>query len=470
MRSFRPLAAPDPVGGSPGAGAGGGADDGDGGDEKVVVVSTPKGKGADFAPAFAKVREMAASGKLPSATPGKAAPAAAAAAGGDDDGAELETDEAFEARILGLSPSERAKAEEDRVVALELLEQGGAAAGEGDDETPEELEARLAAMTPEEREDEETRLLEQAEQLVVELPPRREGEEPLRIEAPDQATADAMRAALNRGNRIGAVERLRDEAETRFAEADEIRYIVRADPTGFLDENVQDPVDRGHIVQFLLTRPGTMNAKIGNTTIGEWLRGVLDDPDTLGTEARLVESDRIRREKVVGQQLEVQRFEEKNARTCRKAMLSAIDTLVPEDWPDERRDRLFMDAWNDLRGKLRQENLRTADPRGMTGLVQGRLAQYGVAPRASGTKTPAGKRPGAAKPPVTSRTASDLKRTVTARRLAAGAGPGAGSPVAGIQKPPKGTLLTARKGKDGKMVASVFDYLRSVVRVKKQGA
>ena len=68
--------------------------------------------------------------------------------------------------------------------------------------------------------------------LEVELLPRRDGEDGLRILADDPETADALRALTNRAAEADRAEQTLELADSYRQQAEEQQFVVRADPVG----------------------------------------------------------------------------------------------------------------------------------------------------------------------------------------------------------------------------------------------
>ncbi len=331
----------------------------------------------------------------------------------------------------------------------------GDAAVAGDD-AGEQLEARLGAMEPAEREAEEQRLAELAanDPLVIDLGPRREGEEPIRIVAADQQMADQIRSLQNRAQSYEASIAIRDEAEGYRAQADEMRYAVQLDPGGFLLNSLKDEsgnlrtADATHIARVLLTQPGVLES------MKDWVVALAEHPQAIPQEARLANADRLERQQKVEPFVKQMKFENDNARRCVRAIYTATDKLAPATWSQQQRDQLAGDVTRDLQDLQRSERMSVTDPKRIPKLVESRLQRFGVAPnngKGGGNGAGAGRQDAKTSRP-TGPSGQQLRETDTLRRRAAGPGPGAGSPAAGIPKPPAGTKLTGK--------GNVFDYVR----------
>ncbi len=407
------------------AGADGGAAGGDG--AAAAPAAGTKGaekKGLSFKDAMAQVRT--AIGATKSETdPGHA--------GGDDAGAAAaaapaETPEAREERLGALSPEDRE--------AAEAVEREAAAAGGGTDDGVDDV-------------------------LIVDLGPMREGEEPIRIAAEDQAMADHIRSLVKRGVSYDASLKIREEAEAYRAQADEMRYEVQLDPGGFLIENLKNQNgairadDAAHVARVLLTQVGVLDAPIraDGTTLKEWIVALAAHPAAIAQEADLAEASRLKRANERKPLVERMRFENDNARQVMRAVYNTADAIVPESWTREQIDQLAVDVSRDLQDDQLRNRVRVTDPKRVPGFVERRLKAFGVAPRGkNGTAGAGAGRPGTQSPARTGPSGQRLVATDDARRRAASPGPGAGSPAAGIPALPPGTKLTGKN--------NAFDHIR----------
>ena len=402
-----------------------------------------------------------------SAAPAGGGAAAAGAPGGAGGGADLGTGE--EIQIRGGEPGDPrpsfadafAKVREEIAGVAGVVEGEEAAAGDGvlPAETAESREARLEALSPEER-----AAAEAAEGaadgggaaddvLVVDLGAMREGEEPIRIQAEDQAMADHIRSLVNRAATRDTSMRIREEAESIRAQVDEQKYAVQLDPADFLLRSLGElppaarTADAVHLAKVLLTQPGVLDQVKG------WVGALAAHPEALEAETRLVRSDRIERREKVEPLVKQMQFENLNARQVVRAAYRTVDDTVPDSWTPQQRDRLVADVIRDVQDLQRQERVAVTNPARVAGLVKARLEPFGMAPRGSKPAAGAGAgRPGSITPGRTGPSGQQLRQTDSARRRAAGPGTGQGSPVAVMPKPPAGTKLT---GKD-----NAFDFIR----------
>ena len=324
-------------------------------------------------------------------------------------------------------------------------------------ETPEQTEARHAT---------EAAALAAAgggaegafEPVEVELPGAHEGEV-VRVAFGDQESLEAVNRLKKGYARREQAEQIRDEAQRIRDEAEDIHYAAELDPANILMSSIRSGQDVDHLFRFLATRSGVLDRN------REWAAALLDQPDTVASQAAQLDAERInRRDRMRGVVGEKMAFDE-NARAVLKATSKGLTQLAPESFTDESLALLDRDVKQDMlaavNGQVRQymrdngitqdANGRTSQPiplavrmfdaRGMEKVIKRRLELLGIQPRKPGA--PAGSKDtlpagGTKTPPVgkTPLTPQALKAARAARRSAASAPPGAGSPVATMPKAP----------------------------------
>ena len=332
-------------------------------------------------------------------------------------------------------------------------------------------EERLAATeTPEQTAERHAAATEAAGAFVplkIKMPGARDGEVD-EIEASDAKTAETLNRVARGYARREQAEAIRDEAQQLRDQSDDIRYAAELDPAGIVLSSIQGPADVDHLFRFLATRAGTLERN------REWTAALLDQPDGVASQAAALDAERItRRDQVRGTITEKMAFDD-NARTLVKTVRKSIGSLAPESFTEEslgllerdvRQDMIAVVNWQigkymDDNGITRDRNgrptraipleVRMLDPRRVPGLIQRRFSLLGVAPRKESLPAEPGTLPaGRVTAPVgkTPLTAEALKAARSARAAAASAPPGAGSPVAGLTKPPaydpkeKGTAI-----------------------------
>lgn len=344
--------------------------------------------------------------------------------------------------------------------------EGGDGAGGEAQETDEQFETRIAALEPEEqtaeREAREAILNGESDpRLTLEFEPMREGEEPYRVVAEDQAMADHIRHLQRRARAGDTAHAIREQAEAIRAQADELQFEVDVDPVSFMARREWSPSDHVALARFLLTQPGVLGAKVGNATLGEWVAALAENPDALGAEAERAEAVMIKRREKVEPQVKQRRFENQNARQCVRRAYETVDKLVPKGWTDEQRNRIVDYVIKDLQDVQRNEQVTVTDPKRVPLIVEGVLKAFGVAPGSPPARTGAGNgRPTGKGPGRTGPTGKDFVKGGESRRRAAGPGAGAGSPTAQIPPLPKGKEgeSSADRWKRG------FAHVRSAIR------
>lgn len=278
------------------------------------------------------------------------------------------------------------------------------------------------------------------ETLVVEIPGRREGEEALRFVAENEDDANRLRELVKGNMRREETYRIRDEAESYRADADELRYKVELDPAGFMMENLRSVDDLKHLVQYALTR-GQGEVL---TELKDWLDGMITTPAAFVSEKRNVDSDRIKRRDSASREVGKQRYIDNNARAVVRSVRETMEASVPATWDDKLRADFFDDVISDIQREAQRRNA-LFDPKDVPNAVKARLARYGGVTGASADPAaPNGKRPGIA-PAKQRPTGADLKKASDIRRRAAAPGPGAGSTVAKIPPLPPGKTHAERK-------------------------
>ncbi len=345
----------------------------------------------------------------------------------------------------------------EEIATREAAETADAAAAEAAlvaTETPEETAARHAAAEEERQAALRKEAAASGAPLVVKLPGQRDGEE-IDIEVGDQETFDALNR-LNKGYaRREAAEAIRDQAYKIREESDNIRYAAELDPAEIVLTAMQNTADVDHLARYLLTRDGALER------LGDWIRPLLENPESIGNVVAQVELERReRRDAVKGEIAEKMTFDD-NARKILGTMRKSIESLAPDSIDEDGRSLLERDIRSDMINRvnaqvnkyIRDNNIpldrngrptkrlpievRTLDPREVPGLIQRRFKLMGVAPKSATAPVakapPAPATPAVVKAPLT---ADALKAARVARRAAGSAPVGAGSLVATLEKPP----------------------------------
>lgn len=274
--------------------------------------------------------------------------------------------------------------------------------------------------------------------LAIALPILRDGQEDeIIINLPDQESADAIRAAIRGAIRADDAHAIREEAQALRDQAEEIEYEVELDPIGVVASRITSDADVDHLFRYLATRNGVLQRQV------EWIADLVEGKVRLDSEAALVNAQRIERRDAIKPKIDEKREVNANARKIVNTTRRSIESMAPVAMTDERRQMLFDDVLSDVRRFAHAKNLRTVDPRAVPGLVERRLAAYGVAPRKAGAPKAVPRSAPGAKPvaPSGQRSSAQIVAAATKRRLAGSAPVGAGSAVASIPKPPKGSTI-----------------------------
>lgn len=325
----------------------------------------------------------------------------------------------------------------------------------------ETAEAQRASETPEQTTAREAQEAAAAAELVVAIPPRREGEEPFEIEVSDKEAADRLRqlaAAAVRGDQARAI---RDEAQAMRDRAEELQLDAELDPAGFIRQVMTKPQDVDHLIRYLLTRDGVM------ARARDWISGLIETPESVALQQRLVDADDVKRRDSVARAVAVKREVNENARQIVRTLDKSIESMLPATFieNDDAKGIFRNDLLSDIRAYARFQvqrdpDARTVDPRVIPGLVERRRKLLGLAAPSATAAPAAAPTPAGSKAPAatTGPTAEQLKQARAKRRAAASAPPGAGSQVATMQRPPK-----YDPKQKGTAINQAATYARSVV-------
>lgn len=412
------------------------------------------------------------------ATGGAGAPGGSPGSSGADDGSRGDEEEGTAQPAKGNAISSaieafRAQRAADKASADADPNDAGDAGDDGGDigveelpaETPEEREERLSQLTPEEREAAE--IAEAAAaipgDLVVDLGPRRAGEESFKVVAETKADADHLRNLINRAADRDTVLRIREEADDLRAEADELKYVVQLDPSGFVLDQIRTPDDRVQLARTLFTDPTVFAA------MKDWVEALVEHPEALDAERERQESRNIIRQSKVKEHVEMRRFVDRNERSLIRTTHKSLESLLPDHLLSDtgKYNAVFGAIMSQLQYIKQSERVHAIDPKRVPGLIQHHLSIYGVQPRSNGTKgskegAPPAKPPVGQKPPARQPTGVQLKAQSDARRRAAGAGPGAGSPAATMPKLPAAKPGTSASDRWKQSFAHIRAHLPSL--------
>lgn len=275
-------------------------------------------------------------------------------------------------------------------------------------------------------------------ELVVDLPPRNANGAPLKIAAPDAATADALRR-LNNGYMRG------EEARTKLAEADaaltrvrEVEIMLEADPLGLVER-----------------MPAPQRVNIARAMLAEHfeeLRPVIESWWNDESERRLARAEGLESRDKARSSYQTQSSVAKQVR----AVSDAVRTLIPDSVDASDATEFYQDAVRYLAGVAEGRDSGIVTPQEVPQLLQKRLQRYGfnnaanttdTAPASTSTPAPAAApapsaqqaaAPAAAAPTVARVHAINQQRAAAAATTTVGAG---ATPVTALPKPPKGLTI-----------------------------
>lgn len=295
-----------------------------------------------------------------------------------------EEDDAEEEPEEGEAAAEQEGAD---AVEAEAGEEEGSDAVEAEDEEEPEADAERE-VTAEDEEDEEDEADEgdeepEGEYELVELPPRRPGEDPVKMEAPKELVEHINR--LNNGYLRGEDARaMKDAAQGQLDEVNEakaeIEYIDREleqDPAGFILKHVKVPEVREEILLQLLTDEGVWE----NEDLVDRIQKLQRSKETREVVRTRVERDRLKKER----DRERQAATERKIREGVRATDRIIVSMIPEDFLPDRATkfrRLALSEMAELGGRVgrtdfsRDEIVQHLDK-------QGFLDGFGIDPQAA---------------------------------------------------------------------------------------
>jgi len=298
-----------------------------------------------------------------------------------------------------------------------------------------------------------------ANDLVVTLPPRNAGEDPIEIEVSDPAVAEEIRR-LNNGYMRGEEARAyRETAEQSLRQVTEFEEMLAYDPGGVaLQAWGDDPATLEHVALYLLTRPEVFDrikdklAPVFGTTLnGEKFENL----------SLRMENERNRKAAEFSTIAEQNRTYQNNARE----VSSAVVGVIPPNWSDEQAAVFFQDALRDIKEYATSSNRMTIPVSEVPLILAARMKANGIDPvkaaaaiaqgagsngnRSSANRVSATRPAATGAAPLTpppQRTGSEMVRASAARRAVAslpGAGAGTGGPPPAIPTfdPSKGSAI-----------------------------
>lgn len=331
------------------------------------------------------------------------------------------------------APAEQPRDEQGRFTAQEA-DEPAEDAPEGENAPADDTEATPEGDEPAEGED--------GEPFVLQIQPRREGEEPVELELGDvdPATREVIQAALNDGLRRDEFRRQMEAVERQRSELAEFEERLSVDPVGVLAEHVPEDV-RAQTVLALLARDAALLERVQDELL-EW------EGDERARELARVRMDREidERRDLVRDDLRARREAQAHA----TQLAEAIQSLVPQGADEQDVADFLTDARDYVRGVLQT---REVAPDEIPQLLERRTRRYFGPSAAGAPRAPAVKpgpqagvaRPGSPEAQALADRVQQAKQTgrrfvqASVRRAAAATSPaGAGSAPATSPKPPKG--------------------------------
>lgn len=300
-------------------------------------------------------------------------------------------------------------------------------------ETPEGDEATAEA-------DEE---VEDDPDLVVALPPRREGEPEIEIVAESVETAEALRRLSNMAARGADLEARETRIQTDQAQIEELEVFIGTDPVGFIEANVPGEVT-DTVALALVTDPDVL------ARIKDRLFPALQDQKEMRTLRAELKGDRAEAKNTLRETIEVRRFAKEQAKIVR----DTLQVMVPETEgiSAERRSAIIETLEKGVGSAVREKAIQKITPEDLPVILTKELRAAGIDPLAaaqaiqSGGKAAPGSEPGKspAKKKVKRPTAKELKLADGKRKKAATSAPPGAAVPATRPKLPAGQNLEDR--------------------------
>lgn len=285
--------------------------------------------------------------------------------------------------------------------------------------------------------------------LVVGLPPRRDGEPALEIAAPDRETAEALRRLVNGYARREAIEQQQAQLADQAERYTQIQEQIQIDPVGYLTGAVPAEV-QADVALSLLTQPDIWE-RVRDTVLS------FDDESTFNLTAAEARARRLELRDQLRTAVQQRHVVQENAAQVKQAVAS----LVPQTMSDEQAEAFYRDALRDLREHAERNGLRTLNVEDVPLLLARRMRMSGIDPMAAASRLAAPQDPTttgtpARTPPTrqgapasgsapSQRTGAQFRQASVARKAAAvtPAG-GAGAPAATPLAPPPGQSIAER--------------------------
>ena len=321
-------------------------------------------------------------------------------------------------------------------------EEAGAVSGEGE----AEAEAEAAEDDPDAAKESGTAEAgAEAEddvdpELVVGLPPRREGDEEVEIVAENLEVAERLRQLKNQAIAGGQLQEREAKVETDLAQIEEMELQIGTDPVGFILKNVPEQTI-GLLTLALVTDQNVL------ASIKDQLFPALNDEKELRTLRAELKGERAEAKNSLRDAVEAKRYGKSQAKIIRGAIAQMVP--VSDGISESRRTAIIQDLELAAATEVRSKQLQKVEPGDLPVLLSAKLRAHGIDPLAASkaitdgansevgsTSSPKKK----AKRPTT----KELKSAATRRKKAAAVTPPGGSAPATRPKLPEGQTLSDR--------------------------
>jgi len=275
--------------------------------------------------------------------------------------------------------------------------------------------------------------------LIVELPPRREGDPDVELVVENKDVAERIRQLKN-GYMAGTQVREAQEAIDRDrAQIDEIEVWIGTDPTGFIIQNTPAEVIED-VALSLVFHPDVFER------VAEKIRPALDDPQERRVLAAELKAARADAQTQLRRVVETRRFAKEQAKIVR----DSIAAMVPETEgiSDNRRQAIIQTLETAAAQTIRSKKIEKIEPDDVPVMLAAQLRAAGIDPLAAaqalkdgGSTSKPGKSPAKKKKQPTRK---ELKAAAQKRKRAAASTPPGGGAPAARTKLPKGQTLEER--------------------------
>lgn len=320
-------------------------------------------------------------------------------------------------------------------------EEAGAAAGEGEAEAEAEAteDDPDAAKEPGAAEAEATEDDVDPE-LVVGLPPRREGDEEVEIVAENLEVAERLRQLKNQAIAGGQLQERETKVETDLAQIEEMELQIGTDPVGFILKNVPEQTI-GLLTLALVTDQNVL------ASIKDQLFPALNDEKELRTLRAELKGERAEAKNSLRDAVEAKRYGKSQAKIIRVAIAQMVP--VTDGISESRRTAIIQDLELAAATEVRSKQLQKVEPGDLPVLLSAKLRAHGIDPLAASKAISDGptSEAGSTSPPkkkAKRRTTKELKSASERRKKAAAVTPPGGSAPASRPKLPEGQKLSDR--------------------------